>query len=86
MELQHYTDQIVALGQQEDLLQLGRSAGEIKQQFEDLLIELERQEQVKRLDANDAGTTYEEFDYKPLTANRYHLVSVSDPISRWLAH
>ena len=66
MELQHYTDQIVAMGQQEDLLQLGRPAGEIKQQFEDLLIELERQEQVKRLDANDAGTTYEEFDYKPL--------------------
>ena len=66
MELQHYTDQILALSQQEDLLQLGRSASEIKQQFEDLLIELERQEQVKRLDANDAGTTYEEFDYKPL--------------------
>lgn len=66
MELQHYTDQIVALSQQEDLLQLGRPAGEIKQQFEDLLIELERQEQVKRLDANDAGTTYEEYDYKPL--------------------
>ena len=38
MELQHYTDQIVAMGQQEDLLQLGRPAGEIKQQFEDLLI------------------------------------------------
>jgi hypothetical protein len=56
----------VALSQQEDLLQLGRPAGEIKQQFEDLLIELERQEQVKRLDANDAGTTYEEYDYKPL--------------------
>lgn len=66
MELQHYTDQIVALSQQEDLLQLGRPAGEIKQQFEDLLIELERQEQVKRLDANDAGDTYEEYDYKPL--------------------
>jgi hypothetical protein len=66
MELQHYTDQIVALSQQEDLLQLGRPAGEIKQQFEDLLIELERQEQVKRLDANDEGTTYEEYDYKPL--------------------
>jgi hypothetical protein len=66
MELQHYTDQIVALSQQEDLLQLGRPAGEIKQQFEDLLIELERQEQVKRLDANDAGESYEEIDYKPL--------------------
>ena len=65
MELQHLTEQIVALSQQEDLLQLGRSAGEIKQQFEDLLIELERQEQVKRLNANDAGETYEEIDYKP---------------------
>ena len=49
MELQHLTEQIVALSQQEDLLQLGRSAGEIKQQFEDLFIELERQEQVKRI-------------------------------------
>ena len=65
MELQHLTEQIVALSQQEDLLQLGRSASEIKQQFEDLLIELERQEQVKRLNANDAGATYEEIDYKP---------------------
>jgi hypothetical protein len=64
MELQHYTDQIEALGLQEDLLQLGRTAGEIKQQFEDLLIELERQEQVKRLDAKDAGESYEEVDYK----------------------
>jgi hypothetical protein len=66
MELQHYTDQIEALGLQEDLLQLGRTAGEIKQQFEDLLIELERQEQVKRLDAKDAGESYEEVDYKPI--------------------
>ena len=65
MELQHLTEQIVALSQQEDLLQLGRSAGEIKQQFEDLFIELERQEQVKRLNANDAGEIYEEIDYKP---------------------
>jgi len=65
MELQHYTEQIVALSQQEDLLQLGRTASEHKQHFEDLLIELERQEQVKRLDAADQGQTYEEIDYKP---------------------
>lgn len=65
MELQHLTDQITALSQQEDLLQLGRTASEIKQNFEDQLIELERQEQVKRLEANDAGETYEEVDYKP---------------------
>lgn len=66
MELQHLIDQITALSQQEDLLQLGRTASEIKQNFEDQLIELERQEQVKRLEANDAGETYEEVDYKPL--------------------
>jgi hypothetical protein len=65
MELQHYTEQIVALSQQEDLLQLGRTASEHKQHFEDLLIELERQEQVKRLEAADQGQTYEEIDYKP---------------------
>jgi hypothetical protein len=65
MELQHLIDQITALSQQEDLLQLGRTASEIKQNFEDQLIELERQEQVKRLEANVAGETYEEVDYKP---------------------
>ncbi|MEN9969737.1 MAG: hypothetical protein RIR94_1944 [Bacteroidota bacterium] len=65
MELQHYTEQIVALSQQEDLLQLGRTASELKQQFEDLLIELERQEQVKRLEAADQGNSYEEIDYTP---------------------
>jgi len=43
MELQHYTEQILALSQQEDLLQLGRTASELKQNFEDLFIELERQ-------------------------------------------
>lgn len=65
MELQTLIDQITALSQQEDLLQLGRTASEIKQNFEDQLIELERQEQVKRLEANDAGESYEEVDYKP---------------------
>lgn len=65
MELQHYTEQIVALSQQEDLLQLGRTASEHKQHFEDLLIELERQEQVKRLEAADQGNSYEEIDYTP---------------------
>ncbi|MBM3916687.1 MAG: DUF349 domain-containing protein [Sphingomonadales bacterium] len=66
MELQQLIDQITALSQQEDLLHFGRTASEIKQNFEDQLIELERQEQVKRLDANDAGENYEEVDYKPL--------------------
>jgi len=65
MELQHYTEQILALSQQEDLLQLGRTASELKQNFEDLFIELERQEQVKRLEAADQGDSYDEIDYKP---------------------
>lgn len=66
MELQQLIDQITALSQQEDLLQFGRTASAIKQQFEDQLLELERQEQVKRLDAAEQGASYEEVDYKPL--------------------
>lgn len=66
MELNHLIEQLEALTQQEDLLQLGREAGQIKQNFEDQLIELERIEQVNRLEAQDKGEHYEEQDYKPL--------------------
>ena len=51
---------------QEDLVQLGREAGQIKQLFEDQLIELERIEQVKRLEAQDKSEHYDEVDYTEL--------------------
>ncbi|MEY2652518.1 MAG: hypothetical protein RLZZ321_1611 [Bacteroidota bacterium] len=66
MDLQQQIAQIQNLLAQEDLVQLGREAGQIKQLFEDQLIELERIEQVKRLEAQDKSEHYEEVDYTPL--------------------
>ena len=66
MDLQNHITQIEALLNQEDLIQLGREAGQIKQLFEDQLIELERVEQVKRLEAQETGEKYEEIDYSEL--------------------
>lgn len=66
MDLQQQIAQIQNLLAQEDLVQLGREAGQIKQLFEDQLIELERIEQVNRLEAQDKSEHYEEVDYTPL--------------------
>lgn len=66
MDLQQQILQIQNLLAQEDLVQLGREAGQIKQLFEDQLIELERIEQVKRLEAQDKSEHYDEVDYTPL--------------------
>ena len=66
MDLQQQIAQIQNLLAQEDLVQLGREAGQIKQLFEDQLIELERVEQVKRLEAQDKSEHYEEVDYTEL--------------------
>ncbi|MEY4350808.1 MAG: hypothetical protein RL078_871 [Bacteroidota bacterium] len=66
MDLQQQIAQIQNLLAQEDLVQLGREAGQIKQLFEDQLIELERVEQVKRLEAQDKSEHYEEIDYTEL--------------------
>lgn len=66
MDLQLQISQIQNLLAQEDLVQLGREAGQIKQLFEDQLIELERIEQVNRLEAQDKSEHYEEVDYTPL--------------------
>ena len=66
MDLQQQIAQIQNLLAQEDLVQLGREAGQIKQLFEDQLIELERIEQVKRLEAQDKSEHYDEVDYTPL--------------------
>jgi len=65
MDLQQQIAQIQNLLAQEDLVQLGREAGQIKQLFEDQLIELERIEQVKRLEAQDKSEHYDEVDYTP---------------------
>jgi hypothetical protein len=66
MDLQQQIAEIQNLLAQEDLVQLGREAGQINQLFEDQLIELERIEQVKRLEAQDKSEHYDEVDYTEL--------------------
>ena len=66
MELTNFQEKIHVLEASEDLIGLGRDASELRQEFEDFIIEAERVEQVKRLEAADQGTSYEEFDYAPM--------------------
>ena len=66
MELANFQEKIQALEASEDLIGLGRDASELRQEFEDFMIEAERVEQVKRLEAADQGTSYDEFDYSPV--------------------
>jgi hypothetical protein len=63
MEPTNFQEKIHALEGAEDLIGLGRDASELRQEFEDFIIEAERVEQVKRLEASDLGTSYEEYDY-----------------------
>ena len=66
MELANFQEKIQSLEASEDLIGLGRDASELRQEFEDFMIEAERVEQVKRLEAADQGLTYDEFDYSPV--------------------
>ena len=66
MEPTNFQEKILALEGAEDLIGLGRDASELRQEFEDFIIEAERVEQVKRLEASDLGTSYEEHDYAPI--------------------
>jgi len=66
MEPTNFQEKIHALEGAEDLIGLGRDASELRQEFEDFIIEAERVEQVKRMEASDLGTSYEEYDYAPI--------------------
>ncbi len=66
MEPTNFQEKIQALESAEDLIGLGRDASELRQEFEDFIIEAERVEQVKRLESSDVGTNYEEHDYAPM--------------------
>ena len=56
-------DQLSTLETCEDLIGLGKELSELKQNFEDYLLELERIEQVNSLDARAQGEPYEPKDY-----------------------
>ena len=65
MELINFQEKIRTLASAEDLIGLGREASELRQEFEDFMIEAERVEQVKRLEASEKGEHYEEVHFRP---------------------
>jgi hypothetical protein len=65
MELTNFLEKIHTLSSAEDLIGLGREASELRQEFEDIMMEAERVEQVKRLEASEKGENYEEVDFRP---------------------
>jgi hypothetical protein len=64
MENLNFQEQLENLVKSEDLIAIGREANALKVLFDDFILEAERVEQVKLLEAQDRGETYESIDYK----------------------
>ena len=64
MENKNFLEQIKSYLEQEDLIGSGREISALKTSFEDYMIEVERLDQIKRLEAADKGETIESPDFK----------------------
>lgn len=64
MENKNFLEQIKSFLEQEDLIGSGREISALKTSFEDYMIEVERLDQIKRLEAADKGETIESPDFK----------------------
>ena len=73
METNQFVSELAALINQEDLLNLGREAQELKTRFDDFILEEERKDQVNALNAAESGETYENQDFSPLKQAFYEL-------------
>ena len=58
MEKLSFIDSIEKMLEQEDLISLGRDAQDLRGKFYDYILEQERVEQVKQLEAKEKGTEY----------------------------
>ncbi|NBX80487.1 MAG: DUF349 domain-containing protein, partial [Flavobacteriales bacterium] len=64
MENKNFLEQIKSYLEQEDLIGSGREISALKTSFEDYMIEVERLDQIKRMEATDKGETVESPDFK----------------------
>ena len=74
MEPLSFIDSIKKMLQEEDLIFLGRDAQELRGKFYDFILEQERQEQVKQLEAKEKGDDYSPIsfvDYKDTFKNLF---------------
>jgi len=73
MEFLQLIDDLKTLALQEDVLAVSREINEIKSKFDDLLLEMERKDQVAKMEAEVSGEAYEPVDIKPLKDEFYAL-------------
>ena len=73
MELNQLIDELRVLAQQDDALAVSREVNELKVKFDDVLLELERKEQVAALEAEVNGEVYEPTDYADQKKTFYEL-------------
>jgi hypothetical protein len=66
MEINPFISKLQTLIDQEDLLNLGREAQDLKTRFDDFILEEERKDQVNALNAAESGEVYENLDFSPL--------------------
>jgi hypothetical protein len=73
MEINPFVIKLQTLIDQEDLLNLGREAQDLKTRFDDFILEEERKDQVNALNAAESGEVYENLDFSPLKQAFYEL-------------
>ena len=73
MEINPFISKLQTLIDQEDLLNLGREAQDLKTRFDDFILEEERKDQVNVLNAAESGEVYENLDFSPLKQAFYEL-------------
>lgn len=73
MEINPFVSKLQTLIDQEDLLNLGREAQDLKNRFDDFILEEERKDQVNALNAVESGEVYENLDFSPLKQAFYEL-------------
>ncbi len=64
MEKVNFQEQIEAYLKAEDLIAIGREVSALKTEFEDAMLEAERVQQIKQLEAQEQGESFEPIDYK----------------------
>ncbi|MFM7565673.1 MAG: DUF349 domain-containing protein [Flavobacteriales bacterium] len=62
-ELNDWINQMASFETAEDLISLGKALSELKRNFEDSVLALEREQQIKLLESREQGTPYETEDY-----------------------
>jgi HPt (histidine-containing phosphotransfer) domain-containing protein len=73
MENYSLLEELKTLAQNDDALAVSREVNELKVRFDDLMMELERKDQIAAMDAELRGETHEPIDIKPLKDGFYEL-------------